>query len=62
MCERLKEYKEKHGDCNVPSTYADAQLSVWVRYLRKNHARLAQPGFEARRNALDKIGFDWGSA
>ena len=62
--EELKEYKEKHGNCNVPRGYsANKPLGEWVRTQRKQY-RLKQEGrkstmTKARIDQLNAIGFVW---
>lgn len=53
--EKLKQYKEKHGDCLVPAE--DEELGSWVVRLRS----LAEKGklAEDRRMKLDELGFVW---
>mmetsp|Transcript_7266 Transcript_7266/g.9411 ORF Transcript_7266/g.9411 Transcript_7266/m.9411 type:complete len:320 (-) Transcript_7266:270-1229(-) len=53
---RLKEYKEKHGDCLVPSLYEnDPKLGTWVRWQRTKQNKMS----EDRRRRLESIGFQW---
>jgi len=56
--EELKQYKEKHGDCDVPSRYkANPQLATWVakqRWLYKNGELSDEQSI-----LLDEIGFSW---
>jgi hypothetical protein len=53
---RLKAYKEKHGDCNVPGGYSpDEALGRWVMTQRWSKVALSPE----QRKALDGIGFDW---
>ena len=60
----LKEYKEKHGNCNVPRRYQDNKsLGEWVSTQRK-HYRLKEEGkystmSKARIDQLNAIGFVW---
>jgi hypothetical protein len=55
---KLLAYKRKYGDCNVPSRWdQDPFLARWVHSQRVSRERLSQ----ARREALNKIGFDWNS-
>jgi hypothetical protein len=62
--EQLSEYKELHGDCNVPSSYKEnKQLADWVKSQRK-HYHYWQDGQQSsltvdRRQALENIGFQW---
>jgi len=62
--EELKEYKEKHGNCNVPQVYpANKPLGEWVKTQRK-HYRLKQQGkkssmTEERILELEDVGFVW---
>ena len=63
----LKEYKEAHGDCNVPHKYkANPQLAIWVMNQRDYYDRLIdenwkqRPGITKERiEALNEIGFEW---
>jgi hypothetical protein len=56
MYKKLKEYKKKHGDCNVPSTFKEGSvLAGWVKTQRKSKSKLSQ----GQCDALDAIGFDW---
>lgn len=56
MCDRLEEYKEKHGDCLVPFAYKhDRQLGWWVQLQRQNQSKLS----EERLKQLDDLGFVW---
>lgn len=59
-CLELAEYKERYGDCNVPSTYVEEEpLGKWVERIRA----------EAREGRLDvaklehlrSLGFDFGN-
>lgn len=56
--EDLIAYKEKHGDCEVPSGYEDhPALSSWVKNQRTKHAL---GNLSAERVAkLSAIGFNW---
>jgi len=51
----LKEYREKHGDCNVPES--QGSLGIWVRWQRKQYkkGKLSQE----RLDLLESIGFVW---
>mmetsp|Transcript_19756 Transcript_19756/g.27950 ORF Transcript_19756/g.27950 Transcript_19756/m.27950 type:complete len:323 (-) Transcript_19756:200-1168(-) len=54
--DRLKEYKEEHGDCLVPSLYEkDPKLGTWVRWQRTKQNKMS----EDRRLRLESIGFQW---
>ena len=56
MFGRLKAYKEKHGDCNVPYRYTqDESLAAWVVVQRRKKSKLSP----AQREALNEIGIDW---
>jgi hypothetical protein len=61
----LKNYKRKHGDCNVPRSWAeDPRLSCWVmtQRARKKQLDRGDPGLQiaAERVAkLDELGFAW---
>ena len=62
---KLKQYKRRHGDCNVPKGWAeDPPLGSWVNKQRKGKLKLdrGEPslGMTAARAAqLDKLGFNW---
>jgi hypothetical protein len=62
---KLKAYKGKHGNCNVPQGWADdPRLSIWVCTQRKCKKKLdrgdPRPGMTAARAAmLDALGFAW---
>ena len=65
---KLKKYKRRHGDCNVPGGWAeDPSLGAWVSHQRQRKKKLDQGeprdaclGMTASRAAqLDKLGFDW---
>ena len=54
MFERLKCYKEEHGDCLVPHFYSeDPQLGGWVHTQRRGCSDLK------RREKLESVGFVW---
>eukprot|EP00816_Leptocylindrus_hargravesii_P002630 CAMPEP_0196809950 /NCGR_PEP_ID=MMETSP1362-20130617/9825_1 /TAXON_ID=163516 /ORGANISM="Leptocylindrus danicus, Strain CCMP1856" /LENGTH=258 /DNA_ID=CAMNT_0042184801 /DNA_START=13 /DNA_END=789 /DNA_ORIENTATION=+ len=60
----LLEYREKHGDCLVPTFYAtNKALGSWVFRQRQEYKKLMEGKkslmSEARANALEKIGFVW---
>jgi hypothetical protein len=65
---RLKVYRSKHGDCNVPKDCAeDPQLGGWVDRQRKGKRKLdrgEQSGgmTVARAAKLDALGFKWAGA
>jgi hypothetical protein len=62
---KLTKYKEGHGDCNVPTKWAeDKPLGRWVSNQRKCKKALDRgdhsPGMTAARAAkLDVLGFAW---
>jgi hypothetical protein len=62
---KLKKYKRKHGDCNVPQGWAkDPRLGNWVSDQRKRKKKLdrGEPssGMTAERAArLEALGFVW---
>ena len=51
----LKQYRDKHGDCNVPES--QGSLRNWVRWQRKRYkkGKLSQK----RLDLLESIGFVW---
>jgi len=58
MIEELKEYKSKHGNCNVPNKYTDnKQLATWVGHQRKVYKDKILGKERIKR--LEDIGFDW---
>lgn len=61
MYERLKTYKEKHGDCRVPKHYEDdPALGKWVDNER-NRATLDDSIGKDRREKLNSLRFQWSS-
>ena len=59
MFERLKKYKEKHGDCLVPQKYEDdPELGRWVATQRRV-STLDDRAKQERRDKLNSIGFVW---
>ena len=60
----LKEYRERYGDCNVPSQWSEnPQLGRWVSTQRSQY-RLYQEGKKSsmtkeRMQALESINFEW---
>lgn len=44
--ERLKEFKEVNGHCNVQKSYSDQQLANFVRGIRERKSTLARSGVE----------------
>ena len=60
MFEALKEYKKKHGDCDVPHTWSEnKQLYSWVATQRTNYRN--EKLSEDRIKRLEEIGFEWTS-
>ncbi|MEN8250939.1 MAG: Helicase associated domain protein [Bacteroidota bacterium] len=58
MYEKLVDYKNRFGDCNVPSQWTeDKKFGVWCRTQRiqRRKNKLSQ----ARINKLEKLGFIW---
>ena len=61
MYGRLSEFKEKHGNCDVPTCIKEYKhLSRWVhrQRIRFRSAELSQD----QRDRLDEVGFRWTSA
>jgi hypothetical protein len=62
---KLKAYKQKHGDCNVPRRWAeDRSLGGWVDKQRSNKRKLdrGEPGhgmMAERAATLTTLGFAW---
>jgi hypothetical protein len=69
MFERLRRYKEEHGDCLVSNRYApDRKLATWV-FSQRRHYKLFMSGSPTsqgmtlqRVNQLKSIGFVWSVA
>jgi hypothetical protein len=65
MFEKLKAYKEVHGNCTVPAWYqcdddGRAKLGIWVSNQRRLSLKRKDAALRAqRREALDSIGFVW---
>ena len=64
MFEELMEYKEKHGDCLVPSRYeGNLKLGRWVFSQRRGYheAKRGETSWmtEERQLKLEEIGFVW---
>ena len=58
MFEKLKEYKQQHGDCLVPKRYKiDPALGYWVGNQRTAHK--TNKISDERKAKLDSIGFVW---
>ena len=58
MFDALKEFKEEHGDCNVPSEWSeDKQLARWVE-TQRTHYREKTLG-EYEMYCLKEVGFEW---
>ena len=55
MFARLRDYRSKHGDCNVSPSHADKLLACWVIHQRSKKHRLP----EERRDRLSRLGFVW---
>jgi hypothetical protein len=55
----LKQYKEKHGHCEVPKS-TDKLLARWISYLRKiKKSNLKYRLTEDKIKELNELGFDW---
>ena len=55
--QELVDYKQVHGDCNIPYDYnTNKQIGYWVSRQRQNKETMS----ENRRNQLNSIGFVWG--
>lgn len=55
---RLRTYRARYGDCNVPHTWTrDPALGFWVAQQRQRHR---QGRLEPERmRAIERLGFDW---
>merc|ERR1740139_2162529 len=57
MFEELRKFKEREGNCNVPSSYSDnPELGRWVSRQRVQISKISN----RRASKLDSIGFTWG--
>jgi hypothetical protein len=63
MFQKLKAYKEVHGNCTIPNLYVcddGTKLGRWVKDQRRQNPLLKDAVLRAqRRQALDDIGFVW---
>ena len=65
MFHELEEYKEQHGDCDVPLNFENSKLANWVNFLRWCHRRYnagkkVVGGLTQEKIALlESIGFQW---
>eukprot|EP00584_Thalassiosira_punctigera_P016615 CAMPEP_0172552964 /NCGR_PEP_ID=MMETSP1067-20121228/47522_1 /TAXON_ID=265564 ORGANISM="Thalassiosira punctigera, Strain Tpunct2005C2" /NCGR_SAMPLE_ID=MMETSP1067 /ASSEMBLY_ACC=CAM_ASM_000444 /LENGTH=342 /DNA_ID=CAMNT_0013341047 /DNA_START=163 /DNA_END=1188 /DNA_ORIENTATION=+ len=58
--DELKEYKNEHGDCNVPNSYSrNTALVRWVQWQRRSHNSGTLSNDRIIR--LEQIGFSWGA-
>jgi hypothetical protein len=58
MLASLVQYRERHGDCNVPGSWPEnPKLAKWVKGLRSGHKQGALAA--DRRAELDALGFQW---
>jgi len=62
----LVEFRKKYNHCNVPKSYKNQKLSVWVKCQRRQY-NLFWDGRKSamtpeRIVALEKVGFEWGVA
>jgi hypothetical protein len=61
MFQKLKAYKEEHGDCNVPQRWKkNPKLGNWVFELRRCQAKGTLS--EERKDRLDELEFNWDPA
>jgi len=64
--QKLVQFKELHGHCQVPSNYSadDVNLGNWVSFQRQEYLRLREGQHstmtQERINALEKVDFYWG--
>lgn len=65
MFEKLRQFKEEHGHCNVPYNFQDKSLAMWVSTQRRvNRKKTFMYGDDKemrpeRRELLASIGFDF---
>ena len=66
--EKLVQFKELHGHCQVPSNYSadDVNLGTWVHNQRQRYRQYLagkySPMTQERIDQLNSVGFDWGTA
>ena len=52
----LKDYRDEHGDCNVPRGWTEnPKLATWVKRQRDRRGKLSLD----RKARLDELGFEW---
>ena len=54
---QLKEYKEKHGHCFIPSNFEDSALRNWVVTQRQRHSKGSLSAEQIQQ--LESVGFAW---
>ncbi|MCB2362198.1 helicase associated domain-containing protein [Clostridium estertheticum] len=55
--DKLREYKNKYGNCLVSNNYTDKSLAYWVCNIRKSYSKNILD--EYKINLLNNIGFIW---
>ena len=55
---KLVAYKEQHGDTNVPQSYEDKKLAIWVKNTRTHYWKMQQ-GEPSPMTQLEEEGFVW---
>ncbi len=65
LFQQLKDYKEEHGNCDVPLDFPNSKLANWVNFLRWSYRRFEVgkriPGGLTQEKIclLESIGFEW---
>jgi Fe2+ transport system protein FeoA len=62
--QQLQEYKQVHGDCNVPKTYpVNQSLAMWVVTQRQEYKKRGKGQkssmTDERKKKLESMGFEW---
>ena len=60
--QELQDYRDRYGDCNVPSNYAEKELAVWVKCQRRQYKLFCDNNKSSsmtmeRIRALNELGF-----
>lgn len=61
--EKLRVYREEHGDCRVPASHSDRKLVSFVKLQRSQYRKLmngeSSSLTEERIQQLEELGFEW---
>ncbi len=53
----LKEFKKKHGHCNIPKEFSNISLAAWVNTMRLSYKKGTLEQNKVKE--LNKLGFNW---